>query len=264
MKNLKFILLVLVHLVFLANSAQAHYDPNIGRWLSRDPIAESGGVNLYGMCSNSASNYYDYLGREPQRVDGGASTGNGYDSGQNNLFKDIADKAAGGEGKGKNTPTGDDFLSYLKELSKDKCCIKSIVIAGHGWHGPADGPGIPGKGDGTGFYDDGAAGDPWAKDPSSARISDLQNDISKGNTKFCKPCEIKIHACNISAGFAENLGRTTGCKITYAKGICSPRNNNKKWHSGVGDEPGVDDKSNGFWQSDGGGPSIPNGNTYRP
>ncbi|MBJ7257089.1 MAG: hypothetical protein JHD23_08510 [Akkermansiaceae bacterium] len=40
MKNLKFILLALVHLVFLANSAQAHYDPNIGRWLSRDPINE--------------------------------------------------------------------------------------------------------------------------------------------------------------------------------------------------------------------------------
>ncbi len=25
------------------------YDPDLGRWLSRDPMGESGGLNLYGM-----------------------------------------------------------------------------------------------------------------------------------------------------------------------------------------------------------------------
>ena len=63
MKNLKFILLALVHLVFLANSAQAHYDPNVGRWLSRDPIAERGGVNLYGFIENDGINSWDILGK---------------------------------------------------------------------------------------------------------------------------------------------------------------------------------------------------------
>ena len=62
MKNLKFILLALVHLVFLANSVQAHYDPNVGRWLSRDPIMEGGGVNLYGFVDNDSLNSTDYLG----------------------------------------------------------------------------------------------------------------------------------------------------------------------------------------------------------
>jgi len=62
MKNLKFILLALVHLVFLANSARAHYDPNIGRWLSRDPIMEEGGLNLYGFVNNDGLNSTDYLG----------------------------------------------------------------------------------------------------------------------------------------------------------------------------------------------------------
>jgi hypothetical protein len=62
MKNLKFILLALVHLVFLANSAQAHYDPNIGRWLSRDPIVERGGVNLYQFVGNDSVANWDYLG----------------------------------------------------------------------------------------------------------------------------------------------------------------------------------------------------------
>jgi len=61
-KNLKIILLALVHLVFLANSAQAHYDPNVGRWLSRDPIAERGGVNLYGFVGNDGVNRWDKLG----------------------------------------------------------------------------------------------------------------------------------------------------------------------------------------------------------
>ena len=62
MKNLKCILLALMHLVFLASSAQAHYDPNIGRWLNRDPIMEEGGVNLYGFVGNDALNSTDYLG----------------------------------------------------------------------------------------------------------------------------------------------------------------------------------------------------------
>jgi hypothetical protein len=39
-----------------------YYNPSTGRWLGRDPIAERGGVNLYGMIQNDAVNYVDYLG----------------------------------------------------------------------------------------------------------------------------------------------------------------------------------------------------------
>ena len=38
------------------------YDPNTGRWLSRDPIAERGGLNLYGFVGNNAVNSWDLLG----------------------------------------------------------------------------------------------------------------------------------------------------------------------------------------------------------
>lgn len=38
------------------------YDPVQGRWVSRDPIGEQGGVNLYGFVGNSALNDVDYLG----------------------------------------------------------------------------------------------------------------------------------------------------------------------------------------------------------
>ncbi len=39
-----------------------YYWPEMGRWLSRDPIEESGGINLYGMVGNDAVNRVDHLG----------------------------------------------------------------------------------------------------------------------------------------------------------------------------------------------------------
>ncbi len=39
-----------------------YYAPEIGRWLSRDPIEEEGGINLYGMVDNDPVNHWDVLG----------------------------------------------------------------------------------------------------------------------------------------------------------------------------------------------------------
>ena len=38
------------------------YDPDLGRWLSRDPIGERGGANLYGYVNNRPMNSTDLLG----------------------------------------------------------------------------------------------------------------------------------------------------------------------------------------------------------
>jgi RHS repeat-associated protein len=38
------------------------YDPLNGRWPSRDPIEERGGVNLYGFVQNNSINLFDYFG----------------------------------------------------------------------------------------------------------------------------------------------------------------------------------------------------------
>ena len=38
------------------------YDPKLGRWLSRDPIGEEGGINLYGYVGNQPTTMFDPLG----------------------------------------------------------------------------------------------------------------------------------------------------------------------------------------------------------
>jgi len=38
------------------------YNPSTGRWLSRDPIGEEGGLNLYAHCANDLRQRVDYLG----------------------------------------------------------------------------------------------------------------------------------------------------------------------------------------------------------
>ena len=39
-----------------------YYDPITGRWLSRDPIQERGGLNLYNFVGNNALNMFDPVG----------------------------------------------------------------------------------------------------------------------------------------------------------------------------------------------------------
>ncbi len=39
-----------------------YYNPSTGRWLSRDPIGEQGGINLYGMVGNNSIDHTDTLG----------------------------------------------------------------------------------------------------------------------------------------------------------------------------------------------------------
>ena len=48
--------------LFIAVQAQAYFDPHLGRWASRDPIEEKGGLNLYGMVNNDAVNRWDLYG----------------------------------------------------------------------------------------------------------------------------------------------------------------------------------------------------------
>jgi RHS repeat-associated protein len=46
------------------------YDPATGRWPSRDPIEEQGGVNLYGFVNNNPIGFVDVLGRDVANAPG--------------------------------------------------------------------------------------------------------------------------------------------------------------------------------------------------
>jgi RHS repeat-associated protein len=74
------------------------YDANLGRWLSRDPMGESGGINLYGYVGNDPVNAIDPLGLWQFTIGGAIYLGGivsfGHNSGRWNL--DIT--AGGGIG----------------------------------------------------------------------------------------------------------------------------------------------------------------------
>ncbi len=55
-------LIVATATLLAAASAQAFFDPHIGRWANRDPIGEGGGKNLYGFVRNNPIQNIDKLG----------------------------------------------------------------------------------------------------------------------------------------------------------------------------------------------------------
>jgi uncharacterized protein RhaS with RHS repeats len=58
-------LAVLVTLILATNAEARMYHPATGKWMSRDPIGEEGGGNLYGFVENNPVNKVDPLGLQP-------------------------------------------------------------------------------------------------------------------------------------------------------------------------------------------------------
>ena len=48
--------------LLVAQSAYAFYNPQLGRWATRDPIEEEGGFNLYAVAFNDLVNSRDAFG----------------------------------------------------------------------------------------------------------------------------------------------------------------------------------------------------------
>ncbi|WP_290681585.1 RHS repeat-associated core domain-containing protein [Halothiobacillus sp. 15-55-196] len=63
------------------------YDPKIGRWLSRDPIREAGGVNLYAYVLNNPLLYTDPSGlAPPQHIPHGVDVGQKHQRGAKHVI----------------------------------------------------------------------------------------------------------------------------------------------------------------------------------
>jgi RHS repeat-associated protein len=63
------------------------YDSATGRWISRDPIAEDGGLNMYGYVGNSPTNRSDPLGLWYALIPGSWFDGNGFEGSGSNFFR---------------------------------------------------------------------------------------------------------------------------------------------------------------------------------
>lgn len=62
--KLSWLCLTVLAMLALPPAARAFYNPNTGRWLSRDPIGERGGVDLFAAMGNEPVNLIDALGLE--------------------------------------------------------------------------------------------------------------------------------------------------------------------------------------------------------
>lgn len=56
---------VILALLALCEFSHAHYSPELGSFLSRDPIEEVGGINVYEFVRNNPTNNFDVLGNMP-------------------------------------------------------------------------------------------------------------------------------------------------------------------------------------------------------
>ena len=67
------------------------YLPDLGRWLNRDPIEESGGENLYLFSANAPVAYYDVLGCKWEIMRGGDVFASAIATSGSDIFQDLAD-----------------------------------------------------------------------------------------------------------------------------------------------------------------------------
>jgi RHS repeat-associated protein len=107
-----------------------YYDPNTGRWPSRDPIGERGGVNLYGFLNNNALTKYDLLGANENPVNVGYAIVGWDDPNDDSLFISVAggkDKPNVGSGR-----TGKELVQYLIDKTKGNDCICNLKLVSHG------------------------------------------------------------------------------------------------------------------------------------
>jgi hypothetical protein len=104
------------------------YDPETGRWPSRDPIQEKGGINLYGFVRNNTINGFDIKGLDEFVPDKSGKHGgchvDWYDKNGKNLGRFRKD-GSGIPHKGKLPPKVPNSLmgALARALAKlDSCC----------------------------------------------------------------------------------------------------------------------------------------------
>ncbi len=219
-----------------------YYDPETGRWPSRDPIEESGGVNLYGFLGNYTVSKWDYLGWEYSSSGNYTESQTSNESGGKWKEIDPLQKDCGNCPEGvkelnlvyvdvslshhanlfvsDSTTIVNSFAQLLNDLKSkvDKCkCVKRLLIYAHG------------------------------SDTTGPRIGRDFN-ITKGDSKLlgskikglmCKKSDVIMFGCNtgldndVNKGFAEGVGTTTYGMPGFLKAMKSAKAPNGDWGENV-------------------------------
>jgi len=114
-----------------------YYDPATGRWPSRDPIEERGGVNLYGFVNNNLIHCIDYLGFKKVKTgvwkcyDGHIHQFIRLDNGNTAGFYAV-DGEVWASSKGQvwypNDPSAGNVKEESFELEIEDCCYDPVVF----------------------------------------------------------------------------------------------------------------------------------------
>ncbi|WP_446011326.1 RHS repeat domain-containing protein, partial [Candidatus Electrothrix sp.] len=117
-----------------------YYLPELGRWLSRDPIGEDGGLNLYVFVGNDGVNRFDLLGKKDYWIGGGGDKYSLLGFGPTNLMRKLVIGPYG-----KSFPLKDvyggyeevaDIVTDIEQRYKEKPC-EPINLIGHSYGGAA-------------------------------------------------------------------------------------------------------------------------------
>jgi RHS repeat-associated protein len=111
------------------------YGAKDGRWLSRDPIGEKGGVNLYGFIGNDGVNYIDFLGlwinNKWDAIKYWRSFAGGSETAGPDLIQTIIDSSSFKENQSTLSPIIKNQI--IKEVSQKKlCCALTGVVSRSG------------------------------------------------------------------------------------------------------------------------------------
>jgi RHS repeat-associated protein len=106
------------------------YDAEAGRFISRDPIGEDGGINLYAYTRNSPTNRTDRLGLWYALIPGSWFDGNGYEGSGANFYRGSDFDQGAYAGLDGLNPFGDPFANHGFYNPCDRTLQRSRAI-GH-------------------------------------------------------------------------------------------------------------------------------------
>lgn len=133
MKTLRKVILAIVVIIL---TSQAHavmylarpYEPNMARWLTRDPIGEMGGNNLYGFVGNNPINFVDPFGLLTAVIVGGPSPASQANSSGNPFgHASIAFTGNGVFSFGTGNVLGSGFTDFLNKQATYRDSIVYIL-----------------------------------------------------------------------------------------------------------------------------------------